>query len=201
MPPSPMWAFDHCKIHHSSKHTVRTMYCIRIRHSQIRSYHTDWALWDSNHPTHLFNILWTELNANLSCINVYVIKLMWDAMITWYVIHVACLEYGLQYLVQYFPMNTRRCKMHQVDFKTCNVSCELGGVTQIIFWWGVQPEVWNTYPFVRIFLPQKMGDLMVLFCCFKIFASRDPFLRVFLPQKRLISYFGEMGPSSKDFLD
>ena len=31
-------------------------------------------------------------------------------------------------------------------------------VTQIIFWWAVRPKVWNPYPSLKIFLPQKMAD-------------------------------------------
>ena len=41
-----------------------------------------------------------------------------------------------------------------------NVICNRGG-TRIIFWWGVLPEVWNPYPYLRIILPQKMADLTV----------------------------------------
>ena len=52
-----------------------------------------------------------------------------------------------------------------------------GGGTRIIFWRGVWPEVWNPYPYLRIFLPQKTADLKLFF---EIFANRDPFLRVFL---------------------
>ena len=33
-----------------------------------------------------------------------------------------------------------------------------GGGTQIIFWRSVQPEVWNPYPYLRIFLTQKMAE-------------------------------------------
>ena len=49
-----------------------------------------------------------------------------------------------------------------------------GGGTQIIFWQGLRPEVWNPYPYLRCFLPQK---------------------RLFLP---IFRNFCEMGPSSKD---
>ena len=77
-----------------------------------------------------------------------------------------------------------------------------GGGTRIIFWRSVRPEVWNTYPYLRIFLTQK-NDWIDSF--FEIFANRDPFLRVFLPEKRLIlaffRKFCEIGPSSKDFFD
>ena len=43
----------------------------------------------------------------------------------------------------------------------------LPGGTQIIFWGGVRSEVWNPYPYLRIFLPpknkkkKKTADLMV----------------------------------------
>ena len=50
------------------------------------------------------------------------------------------------------------------------------GGTRIIFWRGVRPEVWNPYPYLRIFLPQKTADLKLFF---EIFANQDPFLRVF----------------------
>ena len=87
-----------------------------------------------------------------------------------------------------------------------------GGGTQIIFWRGVRPEVWNPYPYLRIFLPQKTADLKLFF---EIFANRDPFLRVFLPQNGWFYHFffaifakwdpllwiflTKMGPMSKDF--
>ena len=86
-----------------------------------------------------------------------------------------------------------------------------GGGTRIIFWRGVRPEVWNPYPYLRIFLPQKTADLKLFF---EIFANRDPFLRVFLPQNGWFYHFfaifakwdpllriflTKMGPMSKDF--
>ena len=76
---------------------------------------------------------------------------------------------------------------------------------------GVWPEVWNPYPYLRIFLPQKTADLKLFF---EIFANRDPFLRVFLPQNGWFYHFfaifakwdpllriflTKMGPMSKDF--
>ena len=85
------------------------------------------------------------------------------------------------------------------------------GGTRIIFWRGVRPEVWNPYPYLRIFLPQKTADLKLFF---EIFANRDPFLRVFLPQNGWFYHFfaifakwdpllriflTKMGPMSKDF--
>ena len=85
-----------------------------------------------------------------------------------------------------------------------------GGGTQIIFWRGVRPEVWNAYLYLRIFLPQKTADKLF----FEIFANRDPFLRVFLPQNGWFYHFfmifakwdpllriflTKMGPMSKDF--
>ena len=39
-------------------------------------------------------------------------------------------------------------------------SCRIGpgeGVIQIIFDEIMRPEVWNSYPYLRIFLPQKDG--------------------------------------------
>ena len=86
-----------------------------------------------------------------------------------------------------------------------------GGGTRIIFWRGVRPEVWNPYPYLRIFLPQKTADLKLFF---EIFANRSPFLRVFLPQNGWFYHFFaifakwdpllrifliKMGPMSKDF--
>ena len=88
--------------------------------------------------------------------------------------------------------------------------CTRGG-TRIIFWRGVWPEVWNPYPYLRIFLPQKTADLKLFF---EIFANRDPFLRIFLPQNGWFYHFfaifakwdpllriflTKMGPMSKDF--
>ena len=35
------------------------------------------------------------------------------------------------------------------------------GDTQIIFWRGVRPEVWNPYPNLKIFSSQKMADFKV----------------------------------------
>ena len=85
------------------------------------------------------------------------------------------------------------------------------GGTRIIFWRSVRPEVWNPYPYLRIFLPQKMADLKLFF---EIFTNRDPFLRVFLPQNGWFYHFfaifakwdpllriflTKMGPMSKDF--
>ena len=86
-----------------------------------------------------------------------------------------------------------------------------GGESRIIFWRGVRPEIWNPYPYLRIFLPQKTADLKPFF---EIFANRDPFLRVFLPQNGwfynffaifakwdplLRIFLSKMGPMSKDF--
>ena len=36
-----------------------------------------------------------------------------------------------------------------------------GGVLKLFFDEGVQPEVWNPYPYLRIFLPQKPVDFTV----------------------------------------
>ena len=85
-----------------------------------------------------------------------------------------------------------------------------GEGTRIIFWWGVRLEVWNPYPYLRIFLPQKTADLKLFsnfrksgpiskgfstsngwfYHFFAIFAKWDPLLRIFLTK---------MGPMSKDF--
>ena len=85
------------------------------------------------------------------------------------------------------------------------------GVLELFFDGGVRPEVWNPYPYLRIFLPQKTADLKLFF---EIFANRDPFLRVFLPQNGWFYHFfaifakwdpllriflTKMGPMSKDF--
>ena len=50
----------------------------------------------------------------------------------------------------------------------------------------VRPEVWNPYPYLRIFLPQKTADLKLFF---ESFANRDPFLRAFLPQNGWFYHF------------
>ena len=63
-----------------------------------------------------------------------------------------------------------------------------GRGTRIIFWRGVRPKVWNPFPYLRIFLPQKTADFKGFFFS-EIFANRGPFLRVFLPQKWLILHF------------
>ena len=52
-----------------------------------------------------------------------------------------------------------------------------GRGTQIIFSESVQPEVWKPYPYLRIFLPQKLTDLTVP--PQKKFTNREPLLRVF----------------------
>ena len=55
-------------------------------------------------------------------------------------------------------------------------------------------------PISKDFLPLKNLTFF-----FEIFTNQDPFLRVFMPQKWLILHFvrnyGEMEPSSKDFID
>ena len=42
-----------------------------------------------------------------------------------------------------------------------------GGGTRIIFWRGVQPEVRNPYPYLRIFHPQKTADFTFFFRNFR----------------------------------
>ena len=59
------------------------------------------------------------------------------------------------------------CKNSCMFFHICNFTDEKihlvilisppGGGTRMIFRRGVRPEVWNLYPFPRIFLPQKMA--------------------------------------------
>ena len=98
-----------------------------------------------------------------------------------------------------------------IDCWRCNDLFKSRGDTRIIFWRGVRPEVWNPYPYLRIFFPQKTADLKLFF---EIFANRDPFLRVFLPQNGWFYHFfaifakwdpllriclSKMGPMSKDF--
>ena len=79
-----------------------------------------------------------------------------------------------------------------------------GGGTLIIFWQGVQPKVWNPYPYLRIFSPSnngwfqnflKSGPISKGFSTskmdwFTIFVKWDPLLRIFLTKN---------GPMSKDF--
>ena len=92
-----------------------------------------------------------------------------------------------------------------------NLKRARGGTRIFFFWRGVRPEVWNPYPYLRIFLPQKTADLKLFF---EIFANRDPFLRVFLPQNGWFYHFfaifakwdplltiflTKMEPMSKDF--
>ena len=124
-PPPSMWAFDNYRIHCLSKHTARTRCCIRIRHSLVRSYHPDWALWDSRHPTHLFNILWAELKANLSCI-CYRANVIWLRNL---ICHSCCM-FGIWIEVfssTSFPMIIPRCKLHVKWFlkpETFHVRCD-----------------------------------------------------------------------------
>ena len=84
-----------------------------------------------------------------------------------------------------------------------------GGYSQMIFWKGVQPKVWNPYPYLK-FSSSKNGWFDWFF---KIFANQDPFLRVFRPQKWLILqvfcnfcemaqfnfFLDQMGSMSKNF--
>ena len=62
------------------------------------------------------------------------------------------------------------------------------------FWQGVQPKVWDLYPYLRIFVPSKTTDLTFFLIC----ANWDIFLQVFLPQKQLILPFFHNGPSFRD---
>ena len=60
------------------------------------------------------------------------------------------------------------------------------GGTRIIFWRGVQPEVWNPYPYLRIFLPQKTADLNLFF---RNFRKSGPISKGFSTSKWLILPF------------
>ena len=85
--------------------------------------------------------------------------------------------------------------------RVCNCSSYLSrGSTQIIFWWDVQPEVWNSYPFLRIFLPQKW----LIWCFFQNFRKLGPIAKGFSASKTAdFTFFsrnyGEMGPSLRIF--
>ena len=95
--------------------------------------------------------------------------------------------------------------------KQCLAVCD-GGGNWIIFWRSVQPEVWNPYPHLRIFLTQKIAKSTGFFL--EIFANQDPFLRVFRLKNRwfyncfanfvkwdppLRIFFDQNGTMSKDF--
>ena len=64
------------------------------------------------------------------------------------------------------------------------------------------PEVWNPYPYLGIFLPQKTADFMG---GFQIFCKLGPISKGFSTLKmadfKIFHNFCEMGPSSKDFFD
>ena len=101
------------------------------------------------------------------------------------------------------PSRGRAIQLHDVK--------DPRGGTWIIFWGSVRPEVWNPYPYLRIFFHSKNGWIDSFF---EIFANRDPFLRVFClkngwfynffanflkwdPPPRI--FLTKVGPMSKDF--
>ena len=97
--------------------------------------------------------------------------------------------------------NPRRNIHNHFWLRICNCSAYSSrGSIQIIFWRNVQPEVWNPYPFLRIFLPQKW----LIWCFFQNFRKSGPISKGFSASKTAdFTFFsrnyGEMGPSSKDF--
>ena len=93
-----------------------------------------------------------------------------------------------------------------------------GRGTLIIFWWSVWPEVWNPYPYLRIFSLKKQNKTKQnkqnkkqnktnkkrnrQFS--RNFRKLRPIVMFFLPQKRLtLQFFAILvtGPPSKDFFD
>ena len=76
-----------------------------------------------------------------------------------------------------------------------------GGGYSKYFLRGVRPEIWNPYPYLRIFLLQETADLTI----FRIFHKLRPISKGFSMSKRLIfkvfSSFCKIGPSSKDLCD
>ena len=55
----------------------------------------------------------------------------------------------------------------------------IGGILELVFDGGLRPEIWNPYPYLRIFPLQKR---LILWFFLK-FRKSGPFLKVFLPQK------------------
>ena len=74
-----------------------------------------------------------------------------------------------------------------------------GRPTRIICWWGVWPKVWNSNPYLRIFLPQEMADLMLFWNFCKSGHSSNGFSTSKMADLQFFHNFCEMGPSSKDF--
>ena len=69
---------------------------------------------------------------------------------------------------------------------SCHVWWEQNGdlnPVEMIFWQGVRHEVWNPYPFLRIFIPKKMGFF------FMTYANLDTLLMIFPPSKWLTLFF------------
>ena len=63
----------------------------------------------------------------------------------------------------------------------------------------VQPEVWNLYEFLRIFLPQKMTDLTVFSKFSHVVTHFSGFFCLKKVAFTIFSNSGKMLPSSKDF--
>ena len=53
----------------------------------------------------------------------------------------------------------------------------------------MRPEIWNPYPYLRIFPSKKKPADFTFFFFSEIFAHQDPFVRLFLPKKWLILQF------------
>ena len=72
-----------------------------------------------------------------------------------------------------------------------------------MFCWSVRPDVWNPYPYLRIFLAQKTGWIDRFF---RNFCKLRPISKGFSTSK-MVNFtffffkFCEMGPSSKNFFD
>ena len=100
------------------------------------------------------------------------------------------------------------CILLLYSFITTSMSTALNPGTRIIFWQSAQPEVRNSYPYLRIFLTQKTADLIDRCLFFFFFRNQVSqfetntadftfFFRFFF----FFFFFCEMGPSSKDFFD
>ena len=85
-----------------------------------------------------------------------------------------------------------RLTNYQYLFNTCLVGLLYrGGGTQIIFYWGVRSEVWNPYPYLKIFL---FFFFFVQFSNGFSTSKTTDFTYIFYFN------FSEMEPFSKDFL-
>ena len=54
-----------------------------------------------------------------------------------------------------------------------------GGVTRMIFWWDVQPEIWNPYPYLRIFLAFFSVKKQLIWLFFWNFCKSGPISKGF----------------------